>query len=125
MITGQVNAHREAIIPLTVHGTQSQTRDIEVIIDTGFDGFLTLPPSLIDALALPWRRRGRAVLADGSESLFDVYEATVMWDGNLRRVAVDSVEVAPLIGMALLDGYEMTIQAVRGGSVAITALSRR
>ncbi|NOT54433.1 MAG: clan AA aspartic protease [Deltaproteobacteria bacterium] len=122
MITGQVNANREAIIPLTVHGTQSQTRDIEVIIDTGFDGFLTLPPSLIDTFALPWRRRGRAVLADGSESLFDVYEATVMWDGNLRRVTVDSVDVAPLIGMALLDGYEMTIQAVRGGNVVITVL---
>jgi clan AA aspartic protease len=122
VITGQVNAHREAIIHLTVHGAQSQTRDIEVIIDTGFDGFLTLPSALIDSLALPWGRRGRAMLADGRESLFDVYEATVMWDGLSRRIAVDSVEVVPLIGMALLDGYEVTIQAVRGGNVVITVL---
>ena len=122
MITGHVNAHREAIIHLAVRGSQSQTQEIEAIIDTGFDGFLTLPPTLIDSLALPWRRRGRAVLADGSESLFDIYEATIMWDGTPRRIAVDSVEVAPLVGMALLDGHEVTIQAVRGGNVVITVL---
>ena len=43
MIVGYVNAYREAVIPLTVRGSQAQ-EEIETVIDTGFDGSLTLPP---------------------------------------------------------------------------------
>jgi hypothetical protein len=53
---------------------------------------------------------GRALLADGTTSLFDIYEATVLWDGALRRVAVDAADIDPLVGMCLLDGYELTVQ---------------
>ncbi len=93
------------------------------MIDTGFDGSLTLPPTLIAVLELPWRRRGRALLADGNESVFDIYEATVMWDGIPRRISVDEVDITPLVGMALLYGYELTVQIVEGGSVLIKPLS--
>ena len=41
------------------------------------------------------RRRGRAMLADGSDSVFDIYEAVVTWDGGSRRIAVDEVECDP------------------------------
>jgi predicted aspartyl protease len=92
------------------------------VIDTGFDGALTLSSADIIALGLPWRRRGRALLANGTESVFDIYEATVMRDGILRRVAVDAADIAPLIGMRLLGGCELTIQAVVGGQVTIKAL---
>jgi predicted aspartyl protease len=71
---------------------------------------------------LPWRRRGRALLADGTESVFDIYEATVVWDGRPRRVAVDAADIEPLVGMRLLNGYELTMQVVVGGQVRITAL---
>ena len=77
---------------------------------------------VIDIEGLPWRRRGRAMLADGSESVFDIYEATVFWDGRPRRVVVDETDCAPLAGMALLDGCELTIQIVDGGAVTITRL---
>ena len=63
-------------------------------------------------------------LADGSESVFDIYEATVDWDGETRRVPVDEAETAPLIGMSLLEGYELTVQVQRGGSVTVKALSQ-
>ena len=39
-----------------------------------FDGWLTLPAETIERLELQWRRRGRALLADGSECVFDIYE---------------------------------------------------
>ena len=108
MIAGTVNVYREAIIKLVVSGPRGH-EEISTVVDTGFNGFLTLPPSLITTLCLPFRRRGRAILADGNESLFDIYEATVLWDGQLRRVAVDVVDTDSLIGMALLYGYELTI----------------
>ena len=123
MITGQVTVYREAIISLSVQGPEGQSREIDAVIDTGFNGFLTLPPSLVQELGLAWRRRGRAMLADGSDSLFDIYEATVTWDGRPRRIAVDGVNSDPLIGMSLLYGYELTVQVVDGGRVVINTLS--
>lgn len=108
------------IIPLTVRGPAGQEREVEAVIDTGFDGTLSLPLADIIALGLSWRRRGRALLADGTESVFDIYEATVVWDGMPRRVAIDAADIDPLVGMLLLNGYELTIQAVVGGQVYIT-----
>jgi predicted aspartyl protease len=60
MITGMVNANREATIRLVVSGPSGQQQEIEAIIDTGFTGFLTLPPALIQALGLAWLCRNRA-----------------------------------------------------------------
>ncbi len=54
MMTGVVNANREATIRLVVIGPSGQQQEIEAIIDTGFTGFLTLPAVLIAALGLPW-----------------------------------------------------------------------
>jgi len=122
MIVGVVTPFYQATIRLTVRGSSGQEQEIETVIDTGFDGALTLPLVDIAALGLPWRRRGRALLADGAESLFDVYEGFVLWDGTPRRVAVDAADVDPLVGMRLLRGYELTVQAVVGGQVIIKAL---
>lgn len=122
MISGAVSASLEATVRLLVRGSGGQEQEIDAVIDTGFNGFLTLPPLQIAALALSRLGRGRAILADGSEDVFDIYEATVMWDGQPLQVEVDAADTDPLIGMALLDGYELRIQVVDGGSVIIEAL---
>jgi len=62
------------------------------------------------------------LLADGSETSFDIHEASVIWDGRSRLVSTDAVDSDPLIGMTLLEGYELTVQAVVGGNVSIEAL---
>jgi clan AA aspartic protease len=122
MITGIVTDDREAVIRLALRGPDGDEQELEAVIDTGFDGSLTAPPAIIAALGLPLRRRGRALLADGSATVFDIYEATVTWDGVLRRISVDEVNVTPLLGMSLLYGYELTLQVVEGGSVVLNRL---
>jgi predicted aspartyl protease len=64
MITGLVRSDCQATIRLTVRGPTGQEQEIEAIIDTGFDGWLSLPPSIIVLLNLDWRQRGRALLVD-------------------------------------------------------------
>jgi clan AA aspartic protease len=122
MITGVVNANREATIHLVVSGPSGQQREIEAIIDTGFTGFLTLPPALVQALGLAWLCRQPGILADGSVDVFDVYSATVIWDGQPRTVEVEAADTEPLVGMSLLDRHSLRIDVLTGGVVTITAL---
>src|SRR5687768_17837027 len=106
MITGIVHSD-EARIRLRVKGPRGRVRQIEAVIDTGYTASLTLPPAIIAALRLPWQSVDRGTLADGSECVFDVYEAQVVWDGKARRVPVDEADIDPLVGMALMNDYEL------------------
>jgi clan AA aspartic protease len=95
---------------------------VETVVDTGFNGYLTLPPALIGVLGLPWLCRQQGQLADGSLLPFDVYVATVDWHGQPRAVEVEAADAQPLLGMALLQGSELRIQVMPGGAVTITPL---
>jgi clan AA aspartic protease len=122
MIVGVVTDDHQAVIHLVVRGPAGQETEIDAIIDTGFDGWLSLPSSIIISLDLEWRERGRALLADGSESVFDIYEAIVLWDGQALRIPVHQAETTPLVGMSLFRGYELIIQNQPGGKVSIRSL---
>ena len=121
MITGIVHSD-EARIRLRVEGSGGRVREIDAVIDTGYTASLTLPPAIIAALRLPWQSVDRGTLADGSECLFDVYEAQVDWHGTPRRVLVDEANADPLVGMALMTDYELNIQVRSGGTVVIKRL---
>jgi predicted aspartyl protease len=43
-------------------------------------------------------------LGDGSEVTFEVYAATIIWDGQYRNIPVNEAETDPLVGMGLLYG---------------------
>ena len=121
MIQGAVNAALEAVLPLTVAGSAGRAREVEAVIDTGFSGFLTLPSALVAALGLAFDGVGWAVLADGTEARFDVYDATLLWDGGPRRVYVYAAETTPLVGMRLLEGHDLHVEVQDGGRVAVEA----
>lgn len=123
MMTGIVNADLEALLRVTVRDAAGQPHDVEVVVDTGFNGFLTLPPSLIAALGLRWLCRQQGQLADGSFQAFDVYVANGDWDDQSRNLEVEAADAQPLLGMSLLQGSELRIQVVRGGSVVVAPLS--
>lgn len=122
MIIGNVNTKREAVIQLAVFAENQQPQGIKAIIDTGYTGFLTLPSAIITTLGLTWYMQQEGILGDGSLCMFNVYETSVIWDGQVRTIEVNESEADPLVGMSLLEGYELKIQGVAGGSVTITAL---
>ena len=122
MMHGVVNLSCEATISLVVSNTNRQMRLIDAVIDTGYTGYLSLPHEIIVALNLPWTGIDRGTLGDGSEVTFEVYAATVIWDGQYRNIPVNEAETEPLIGMSLLYGYDLQIRAVEGGNVTIKAI---
>ncbi len=124
MMLGIVNKNYEAIIRIAVGHGKGPKQMVDAVIDTGFTGFLSLPPSIITSLNLPWSFRDYGILGDGSEVIFDMYTATVIWDGQNKLVDVAASEADPLVGMSLLYGFKIQIEAVEGGTVTIESLNK-
>jgi clan AA aspartic protease len=121
MMQGYVNQAYEAVIPIVIkHG--NKLKSVNAVIDTGFTGFLSLPSTIIAELELPWSYRDRATLGDGSETLFDVHDATIIWDGQFREIEINSADTDPLLGMKMLRGFRLQFDTVQGGMVTIEAL---
>ncbi|MFN7511446.1 clan AA aspartic protease [Microcystis sp.] len=123
MMMGSVNSRREAIIQFVVLGENHQRQAIKAVIDTGYTGFLTLPSAIITTLGLTWYMQEEGILDDGSLCMFNVFETTVIWDGQIKSIEINESETDPLVGMGLLDGYELNIQGFAGGLVTIKPLS--
>lgn len=104
-------------------GQNDQRQGIKAVIDTGYTGFLTLPSAIVASLGLMWSMQEEGILGDGSLCLFDVFEAAVIWDGQIKSIEINESDTAPLVGMGLLEGYELNIQGFSGGLVTISALS--
>ena len=122
MMQGYVNKNYEATI-LVVVRNGVKLKSINAVIDTGFTGFLSLPNDIITEMNLPWGYRDRGILGDGSEVLFDIYDAVAIWDGKLQEIEVNSAETDPLVGMSMLRGYRLQVDTIEGGLVLITDLS--
>jgi clan AA aspartic protease len=123
MMLGVVNSNREATIRIVIGNQNNQKKIIDGVIDTGFTGFLSLPLAIITEFNLPWSYRDRGTLGDGSETIFDIYIGMVIWDGQLRTIEINAADTEPLVGMSLLYGYDLRIQAIEGGTVTIAPLS--
>jgi predicted aspartyl protease len=107
MITGIVNLDFEPIIPLSICGSDGKVYTQDAIVDTGFNGWLSLPPDLIAQLDLKWKRRGRAILGDG----------------NFLTIPIDEADSEPLVGMSLMEGYQLTVQVLEGGRVELSKVA--
>lgn len=112
----------EAAIQVLIRGDKGQEIQVEAVIDTGFNGFLTLPVELIPDLELQFVGTTNAALGDGKQVYFDVYEATVVWDGKERNVAALATDGGALVGTSLLWGHTVTLTMEAGGAVRIEAL---
>ena len=122
MIRGTFTGSLEAVVRLRLRGPTGTEIDLDAVIDTGFDASLTLPDSAALAMGLVRRSRGRAALADGTIRHYSLYAAEVEWGGRWRPLTVSAVGDEVLLGMGLLAGHRLTIDAVPGGLVEITPL---
>jgi clan AA aspartic protease len=124
MITGAIKTD-EARIRVRVRGPRGREQEVEAVIDSGYTGALTLPPTLIANLGLRWRSVDLATLADGSTCVFQTYVGKLVWDGRERSIIVDEAATDPLVGMKLLRGHELKMQVRARGKVTIKRLRRK
>ena len=120
-----INGALEASITLTLRGDNGATELIPLIIDTGSTAEISLPNELIVRLNLPPADDAdiAVTLADGVTNRFRLYVADILWHDRWREVEVVNLENDPLIGMDLLRGCNLSVDAAPGGLVTITELS--
>ena len=123
MITGKITANREAIIELEIIGSDQKSEKVEAVIDTGFNGYLTLPNDLINCFKLHPAGSRHVTLGDGNVVVLDMYLAKVLWHGQEREVLILEAEGGPLVGMSLLYGSRVMLEVVDNGDVTIGPLS--
>ena len=81
----------EPLLPLLLLGGpgdasgEGASLEVEAVIDTGFDGELTLPSETIRRLGYPYAGSAGGTLADGSEAQFDYHEGRVLGTGRCAR----------------------------------------
>ena len=122
---GIVNDAMEATVILNVMADNDENIPITFVIDTGATGDVSLPQSVIDFLDLPLAEDADNIvitLADGTTGPGRLYLARVLWHNRIRHIEVVNLEGAPLMGMALLYGSNLNVDAVPGGQVTITEL---
>jgi predicted aspartyl protease len=84
MLTGRVTTGREAVVSIVLLGPGDRRVPIEATIDTGFNGYLTLPPSLVSDRALPFAGSTLATLGDARTASLDLFFAAVEWHDGPR-----------------------------------------
>lgn len=120
-MTGRVeNLH--ALVPVTFRLPGQPDLNIEFVVDTGFTEDLTLPLAAVVALGLPFSHELAISLANDTNDIVPVYDATILWDGDEREVRVFATGRRPLLGTALLAGSEFVAQFIQGGLVTIESV---
>jgi clan AA aspartic protease len=118
MMTGTVTAAREIELELEILTAQTPVA-LKAVLDTGFNGHLTLPAAILAAIGAPRVGTRKAALADGTSVDLKTYVVTVQWHGGNRQVLALEADATPLVGMSMLWGARVTFVAQTGGSVTI------
>lgn len=122
MSNGTVKSDRTIVIPLSLRDKAGDLVFVDAVMDTGFDGELTLPNRLLDSLQAEELNVLRVELADGSFVRLKSYEVEVEWMEETRNIMVLEADSVPLLGMSLLWNSRVTFDAVDGGAVSVVPL---
>jgi predicted aspartyl protease len=89
------------------------------MLDTGFSGALSLPPSLVRLLDLPLQTTMPVTLAHGVRVTLRIFEAHVSWHGTQRPVSVHECDNMPLVGIGLIYGSRLVADILDGGELTL------
>ena len=118
MIYGRL-IDRKAIAPVIFRLPGQPDFSLNFVIDTGFNGYLTLPVQAVSAMNLPLYSSTPIKLADGSEALSAIHLATVVWDDVEKVVLVLASGYKPLLGTAMMEKYHLEIDFEDNGLVSL------
>jgi clan AA aspartic protease len=112
----------EAIASLRLIGRQGQVEAISAVVDTGFTGELTLPPSAMRDFNYNQFGTYEITLSDGSTVEVQVFEGLIDWFGKKQSILVLQTDSDALLGMKLMRDCRLTMDIVPDGPFTIVPL---
>ncbi len=119
MIRGRFTPELYPLVTIEIADGNGAFHSLDVILDTGFDGELALPSDVIGSLGIPHRAEIGLVLANSQRIQAYTYGGVVSWHAQRREVEIVETAGEALLGMALLLGSQISIDARVGGEVLI------
>ena len=119
-MNGHVDHLGRALVTISIRSSHAvETWDLQVWIDTGFNGDLVLPQSEINRLQLLQSGTVKGILADGSTVAMKTYACLIEWFGTPRELeVVANAGESPLLGVGLLLGHDLHV-SYRTGKITI------
>lgn len=113
---GSVDSANRALLGVSIRPAEFDSPvGVVAWIDTGFNGFLIIPRSLIASLGLEEGSTTKAVLADGKQVELESFLCYVDWFGELLAVQVIANDGKfPLLGTEFLTDRRLTIDFLEG-----------
>lgn len=96
---------------------------VDFVVNTGFNGYLTLLVEAVGAMNLPLFSTTAAILADGTQSLIPTPVATIDWHGQELLVPVLAMGSKPLLGVSLLHQSRLVAEFIEDGSIELEKIS--
>jgi clan AA aspartic protease len=121
MTSGFLNSDGAPVLSLEVRGPEGE-QSVDAVIDTGFNGALTLPPEWIDALGLPQSGEESVSLADGRVIVVPLYVGYVILDEQAYEVDIAKAQTDPLAGTLLFWGFSLYVEFQSDGAVDVERL---
>jgi clan AA aspartic protease len=110
-VIGIIDQAGRALLTLSLAKDQGcALSNLQVWIDTAFDGELVMPLAIIRRLGLQPSAAVEATLADGSKVALATYACNLDWFGERREIEVIANEGRfPLLGVALLKERRLVV----------------
>jgi clan AA aspartic protease len=121
MIRGKF-VDKKIILPVRFLLSQEMIFSIEFVVDTGFNGYLTLPIGAVGAMNLQLFSTTATILADGTQSLIPTHIATIDWHGEEILVPVLAMGGKPLLGTGLLSQCRLLAEFTEDGTIELEKL---
>jgi clan AA aspartic protease len=123
MMTGNVNSKLQPTISLSLIAPDGTEFELDALIDTGFSGDITLPIETIRQMGLTFYVQDVHTIGNNQDAAFNVYTgAKVYWHQKDVDVLVMEVEGESYMGMELLEGSSLFVEAKPNGKVRVREL---
>ena len=112
-------------VPIVVAGPRGTKKSFDALLDTGFDGALSISRRDVELLDLRFLSDRIMVLADGTEHDSAVFAGRVYFAGEWREVPIMDSGDDAMVGLQLVYGARLTLDVVLDGDVDLDFLSDR
>ena len=110
MLKGLVNSRGEPVVHITLLSANNRAGFFPAVIDTGFNGTLSLPELLIRRLGWRWIGHESYEIATGDVVREKVFVGRIRWLGRVQEVDVVASHAKDiLIGTRLLADHRLLI----------------